>query len=562
LFALVRSGAGGVCEPPRRWTDCFDPEDLMSRGWWVTMLVGVCGVWPASAGAVAITEFSDGLTPNATPTSIVAGPDGNLWFTEFRAGRIGRITPAGTITEFSTGITANAGPADIVAGPDGNLWFTEELASRIGRITPAGAVTEFPDGGSSLPIGITAGADGNLWVAQGTGGVARVTPAGAITQFATPGEGLDDITSGPDGNLWFNNQAGPGVIGRITPAGTITEFAQSGSDGELTAGPDGDVWFTQSASNAIGRITPAGAISEFSAGLTANAGPAGITTGPDGNLWFTESGVDQIGRIAPDGTITELPVGTAPAADLLGITTGPDGNLWFTEASANRIGRVSLSGAPTAEERTLSVTAAGTGTGTVSSRPAGIDCGRSCSYAYAAGTPVTLTATPSAGSTFAGFAGGGCAGAQTTCTVTLTADTAVTATFAAAAAAAAPPAGATTPAPPPAGATPVTTTAKPSSPKVTIAGLISGLPSTRSCRSRRSFTIHLRTPSGTRIAKATVKVDGRPVATRTGKRVTAPITLKGLPKGRYKVSIALTLTNGRTLSETRGYRTCAARKHA
>ena len=32
----------------------------------------------------------------------------------------------------------------IAAGPDGALWFTEWSANRIGRITTAGAVTEYP----------------------------------------------------------------------------------------------------------------------------------------------------------------------------------------------------------------------------------------------------------------------------------------------------------------------------------------------------------------------------------------------------------------------------------
>ena len=41
---------------------------------------------------------------------------------------------------------------------------------------------------------------------------------------------------------------------------------------------------------------------------------------------------------------------------------------------------------------TLSVTKAGTGSGTVSSNPAGINCGADCSEAYSPGTVVTLTA--------------------------------------------------------------------------------------------------------------------------------------------------------------------------
>src|SRR5262249_52870363 len=77
-----------------------------------------------------------------------ARPDGNLWFTEPRPSRIGRITPAGVITEFSAGLTPGFQPRGITAGPDGNLWFTEQfgLSGRVGRITPAGVITEFSAG--------------------------------------------------------------------------------------------------------------------------------------------------------------------------------------------------------------------------------------------------------------------------------------------------------------------------------------------------------------------------------------------------------------------------------
>src|SRR5438093_79780 len=43
--------------------------------------------------------------------------------------------------------------------------------------------------------------------------------------------------------------------------------------------------------------------------------------------------------------------------------------------------------------QTLSVTRSGSGTGTVTSEPAGIDCGGTCSADFDDGTLVTLTAT-------------------------------------------------------------------------------------------------------------------------------------------------------------------------
>ena len=82
-------------------------------------------------------------------------------------------------------------------------------------------------------------------------------------------------------------------------------------------------------------------------------------------------------------------------------------------------------------KRTLTVGFAGSGTGQVTSSPAGIACtgGSGCQASFDEGTPVTLTATPASGSTFAGFTGGGCSGSGTTCLVTMSQDLAVTAAF-------------------------------------------------------------------------------------------------------------------------------------
>jgi uncharacterized repeat protein (TIGR02543 family) len=76
----------------------------------------------------------------------------------------------------------------------------------------------------------------------------------------------------------------------------------------------------------------------------------------------------------------------------------------------------------------LTVSKTGTGSGTVTSSPAGISCGSDCSESYASGTSVTLTAAAASGSTFAGWSGA-CTGTSSTCTVSMSAAQSVTATF-------------------------------------------------------------------------------------------------------------------------------------
>ena len=76
----------------------------------------------------------------------------------------------------------------------------------------------------------------------------------------------------------------------------------------------------------------------------------------------------------------------------------------------------------------VTVSTAGTGTGLVTSNPSGISCDPICAVTFATTSSITLAATPAAGSTFAGWSGGGCAGTST-CTLAGDAPVAVMATF-------------------------------------------------------------------------------------------------------------------------------------
>ncbi len=83
---------------------------------------------------------------------------------------------------------------------------------------------------------------------------------------------------------------------------------------------------------------------------------------------------------------------------------------------------------PPSSDQTLTVKKSGSGSGRITSDPAGIDCGATCSAIYGFNASVSLTAIAGANSTFDGWSGSGCSGTGT-CTVTMNTARMVTASF-------------------------------------------------------------------------------------------------------------------------------------
>ncbi len=346
----------------------------------VPLLAAVgCTCLAALALAAGTSQFAEYPLPipQQDPVAIVAGPDGNLWFTLHNSSQLGIATPAGQV-RIEPGLSS---PGEGIASAAGDLWVTEPNANAVARVTPSLTVTVYTLGQGSDPTGIAAGPDGNVWFTEAgnPAQIGRITPTGTITYFS---QGLDpqsdptSIASGPDGNLWFTQSA---AIGRITPSGTITEYTHglppNADPTSIAAGPDGNLWFTEAGHpTGIGQITPTGAITEYTQGVTPGSDPASIVAGPDGNLWFTEAaGPGRIGQITPTGTVTELPTPSAGSAPD-GIAAGPDGRVWFTETgNGGALGAVTPAPPSTATQTTAPPTTAATTTtpATTSTTPTG-----------------------------------------------------------------------------------------------------------------------------------------------------------------------------------------------
>ena len=101
------------------------------------------------AGAVTIFNVRSG------PVDVATGPDGSMWYTGYGNNTIGRITVDGVWSEYTTPTKYNAYPGlsnngaypyGIVAGGDGNVWFTEMAAGTVARVnlTQAAILTPTP----------------------------------------------------------------------------------------------------------------------------------------------------------------------------------------------------------------------------------------------------------------------------------------------------------------------------------------------------------------------------------------------------------------------------------
>jgi streptogramin lyase len=140
----------------------------------------------------SITDTGGQLTPPESSTihSPVVGGDGSLWFGIQVDGpsKIGRVTQSGHYEELGECLTYGQpffGPETLVAGAEGNVWFTS-LDERslpaisdppsIGLVTPEGSITQLYAGVDASPNAIAPDAQGGVWFAGGTKEIERIKP--------------------------------------------------------------------------------------------------------------------------------------------------------------------------------------------------------------------------------------------------------------------------------------------------------------------------------------------------------------------------------------------------
>ncbi len=315
-------------------------------------------------------------TPNAGLQRITLGPDGNYWFTEQNANKIGRINPiTHAITEIP--LPSGTGPSYVAGDPLGgnSVWFAAPAWNMLVRMnTTTFATSTFTLSTDGLIGGITVGKDPTTpaqeavwfiasgainddgsssdivgWLNPLTGSTGRqvIVPA-----TSDPDTGSNGIFTGQDGNIWFG-ETNSCQITRVNTSSAITQFSLPAGSApfNLAMGPDGKIWFgdLQLPQAKIASFDPTtGAVSEFAMPITgATAWSITSVNGEDNAMYFNYG--SGIGRIdLATHAITEI---SAPAGDSE-ITSGPDGGIWFTDSKNGAIGHVTTT---VATQTTLSV---------------------------------------------------------------------------------------------------------------------------------------------------------------------------------------------------------------
>lgn len=275
------------------------------------------------------------------PFGVVRGPDGAIWFCEYKGQRIRRVAPDGTISTIAgtgqTGYSGDGGPAtqatfnlphELRFDVKGDLYIVDMLNHVVRKIDM-----------KTRTISTFAG--------TGQPGYSGDSGPANRAQLKNP----HSIQFNPEGDL-FICDIGNHVIRRIDmKSGTISTFAGTGKAGAtpdgspITGTPlkgprsldfdkQGDLWLATREGNQVFKFDlQAGKIFHIAGtgkkGFTGNGGPAKIATlsGPkgisvdaDGNVWLADCESHSIRMINMKTGTIELVVGTNVKGD------GPDGD--------------------------------------------------------------------------------------------------------------------------------------------------------------------------------------------------------------------------------------------
>jgi hypothetical protein len=402
-----------------------------------TALLGDAGS-PEAPGAAYVYQVSSeaswtGTGSITTPTAtLTEGPHsyGDYFGTSVSLSYDGETALIGAI-----GVNSGTGAAYVYQVSTEDSW-TGSISTPTATLTNGSGVA-----GDHLGSSVALSSDGTIALigADSANGGSGGGGAGATYVFSPPtttytltaatnGSGVGTVTSADNA---------------INCGATCTSTYGSGSQVTLNAQPGLNSTFTGwSGDGCSGTASCTAEITQnttVTATFTYVAPPPSLTvslTGTAGAVSSSPAGISCPGTCAANftpGTVLTLTATPASGGTFAGWSSPSckvliNGACSVTTTGPPQTVSATFTTATVLPQEGLSVSLAGTGTGSVSSSPTGISCPGTCTSDFAQGTVVTLTPSPASGATFAGWSGAGCSGTGT-CNVSMSSAQTVTATY-------------------------------------------------------------------------------------------------------------------------------------
>lgn len=324
----------------------------------LTLITTICLVsQPTFAFTANIVEFTI-PTPASGVNDLALDHNGNVWFTEKNANKIGRVTAFGSFLEFPV---ATVQPFFIAYDPHKYVvYFTGNNYgdSHYGWVTLQNIKRDYPTGlPAASAVECTLTPDGKFWFnGWDSQTVSRANLYGHIDNFYLPSFGYaSGLSEDAQGNLWLTqvgaNEYNPKLIK------LDTKLAQPGTSNGFTEIPLpynqatvrrplvalGKIWLPLMDQSKILSYDPeTGAFAEY-ATPTPNAAPQRLALDRFHRLWFSETLANKIGMLdLRTGVITEFPIPTPNSQPGNLVVDVVRNVVFFIESAGNKIGKLTL----------------------------------------------------------------------------------------------------------------------------------------------------------------------------------------------------------------------------
>lgn len=301
-------------------------------------LLVMAWAWPAAAASIATYEF------------LLGGPDSLAFIVDSIASSTfsNRFSRYRISTNTMSKMASDVQPNTNLVAIGNTMWFTtREAPFRIGRAdlstVTGNPIYYAPAGTSGAFDDMTLGPDGNLWATSAQDArVVRVTQSGVTASFT--GNGTIHplgITRANDGNVWLADGVNRRVS-RIDPAtGAFTDYpvpqlSPATIPERITSlSTSSSVWFATQ--DGFGSVNPATGMVQVVA--TEAQQPLRLAAGADGTLWLTD-GTQYVTQFTPPANYAKLKVFDDPSSESAGLYVGDDGTVYVSDRWDWKLARI------------------------------------------------------------------------------------------------------------------------------------------------------------------------------------------------------------------------------